>query len=148
MIEAALAQSAVSFLLAKAAEGGAQALGSDAYKTAIEKLKGFFSYKFAGRSELSEAQSNPTKLTALIAQEASKDAGFKSELENLVKTLQQLTNNSDSTDATYSNVDSIVNLEIDSASGSNVGGHDVLVGNQVSGSHNYVGGDHRGSSFR
>lgn len=58
MIEAALAQATVDFLVTKAAEGAAQALGSDEYKTALEKLKGFFSYKFTGKQKLNQVQSS------------------------------------------------------------------------------------------
>lgn len=147
MIEAALAQAAVGFLVTKVAEGAAQALGSDAYKTALEKLKGFFNYKFAGKQELIQAESNPNALVALITQEASQDSSFKNELEKLVKTLQE-TSNAQRNDVSYNNVDSIADIDIDSVSGSNVGGRDVIAGNSVSGGQNNIGGDYRGSTFR
>ena len=151
MIEAALAalaQYAVGFLVPKVAEGAAQAFGGDAYKTAIEQLKGLFSYKFAGRPELNEIQSNPDRLISIVAEEASKDTVFKSALENLVKKLQELSGDMNDVGASYLNVDSVTNLDIDSVTGSNVGGRDVIAGNQVDGGQNYFGGDHRKSTFQ
>jgi hypothetical protein len=148
MIEAALAQAAVSFLVTKAVEGVAQTAGVDAYKAALEKLKGFFSYKFAGKKELSEVQDDPSALTSLVAEQAAKDSGFKGELEALVSTLQELIAQTGHTDTSYTNVDTIANINVGSASGSNVSGRDAIVGNQISGGHNHIGGDQRGSTFR
>ncbi|MEM9814799.1 MAG: hypothetical protein AAF827_00060 [Cyanobacteria bacterium P01_D01_bin.6] len=148
MIEAALAQAAVSFFATKVTEGAIQAFGGDAYKTAIERLKGFLNYKFAGRSELNEIQNNPDQLMSLIEAKASEDRAFKSELENLVETLQEFSSNVDSSGTSYTNVDSVTNLDVGSVTGSNVSGHDVIAGNRVNGGQNTFGGDHRRGMFR
>ena len=147
MIEAALAQAAVSFLITKAAGGAAQTLGSEGYKTALEKLKGFLNYKFAGRYAPEEVNTKPEALTSLISQEASKDEAFRRELERLVKTLEEIKKAQDGT-TSYENVDSVTNVTADSISDSNVGNRDVVTGNKVGGSRNNVGGDYRGSTFR
>jgi len=148
MIEAALAQTAVGFLINKAAESAAQAVGSDAYKTAIEKLKGFFNYKFAGKAELNQAKAKPDMLVSLVAGEAAKDETFKAELEKLVKDLQELTDRSKDNGTEVSNVGSVANIDIDSVSDGTVAGRDVIGKNEVRGSQNYIGGDQRGSTFR
>jgi hypothetical protein len=148
VIEAALAQAAVGFLATKAAEGVAKELGADAYKSALAKLKGFFSYKFAGRTELDEVHNNPSSLIALVTEQAAHDTAFKSDLKNLVDTLQKLTGESGHESTTYAGVDSVVNIDIGSASGSNISGRDTISGNHLSGGQNYVGGDQRGSTFR
>ncbi|MEO0533739.1 MAG: hypothetical protein AAF215_07710 [Cyanobacteria bacterium P01_A01_bin.123] len=148
MIESVLARAAVGFLATKAAEGAAQTFGSEAYKTAIEKLKGFFSYKFAGKPELNQIQNHPDKLASLVAQEASKDSDFKIELEKLVTTLQNLVHGSHQDGSSYTNVDSVANIDIGSASNSSVAGKDVISKNQINGGQNYIGGDQRGGTFR
>jgi hypothetical protein len=148
MIEVALAQAAVGCLVTKATEGAVQTLGVDAYKAALEKLKGFFSYKFAGRSELNEVQTNPSSLTSLVAEQVANDTAFKNELENLVNALQKLSDGKNSTGTSYTNVDAIADIDINSVSGSNVAGRDAIAGNQLSGGQNHIGGDQRGSTFR
>ena len=147
MIEAALAQAAVSFLVTKAAGGAAQTLGSEGYKTALEKLKGFLNYKFAGKYTPEEVNANPEALTSLVSQEASKDEEFRRELERLVKTLEENRKTQDEA-IFYENVDSVTNVGADSISDSNVGNRDVVTGNKVGGSRNNIGGDYRGSTFR
>lgn len=148
MIEAAVVQSAVSFFIGKAVEGVAKDAGGDAYKTTLEKLKGFFSYKFAGKPELTQAKENPEGLVSLITEEASRDETFRSDLEKLVLILQELADSSQSASTLYSNVDSVANLDIGSVSGGNVASRDVIAGNEVKGGQNSIGGDQRGSTFR
>jgi hypothetical protein len=148
MIETALAQAAVGFLVSKATESAAQAIGTDAYKTAIEKLKGFFSYKFAGKEELTQVENNPQSLTSLVTKEASKDASFRNELAQLVKSLQELSSCSEKTSISYNNVGSVADIAGNSVTNGNVSGRDVIAENQISGNQNYVGGDQRGSTFR
>lgn len=91
MIEAPLiqlAQTAVGFLAGKVVEGVLQTAGGEAYKNALERLKGFFSYKFAGREQLEQIKQNPSAMEILIAQEAQRDTKFREELEALVKQVQ------------------------------------------------------------
>ncbi len=144
-----LAGTAVNFLIPKMAEGAVQAIGSDAYKVALEKLKGFFSYKFAGKQELAQVENNPDGLVSLVTEEASRDTAFKNELEQLVKMLQDLDTNHLNSGTSYTDVGSVADINIDgSVSGSNLAGRDTLTGNNVSGDNNKVGGDYRGSTFR
>jgi hypothetical protein len=61
-----LAQAAVNFFLGKAVEGALQTIGSDGYKAGVERLRGFFQYKFAGKPELAQASENPKRLRHLL----------------------------------------------------------------------------------
>lgn len=88
---AALAQSAVGFLLGKVVDGALQEAGSDAYKTAMQKLKGFFNYKFGDKQELADAKANPDSLIKLVEQEVENDQRLREELSQLVVKLQQIT---------------------------------------------------------
>ena len=148
MIEA-LASAAVGFFLKQSAEAITKEIGKDVYKTTLEKLKGFFSYKFAGKPELTQAETEPTGLVKLVAEEAANDPTFKLELEKLVQQLQELNGKELCGGDSYQDVDSVANINVNgSVSGSNLSGRDSIVGNTVSGSSNTIGGDHRKSSFR
>jgi hypothetical protein len=149
MLDIALAQAAVGFFLTKVAEGSARAIGDDTYKASLEKLKGFFSYKFAGKSELEQAKADPKKLIELVAKEISSNTDFKKELENLVISLQHQSSEANTGNNTYQNVDSVADFDVSNTSNSNVSGHDTISNNSFAGSsgQNYVGGDQRGSTF-
>lgn len=138
-----LAQAAVGFVAGKAIEGALQTAGGEAYKSALERLKGFFSYKFAGRVQLEQMKQDPSAMENLIVQEAQSDMGFREELEALVKQLQDSSSNRTSDSNT--NIGSVVDSSV---SDSDVVGNslqDIQVGN-TQGSVN-IGGKMR-DSFR
>ena len=146
MIEASviqLAQAAVGFVAGKAIEGAMQTAGGEAYKSALERLKGFFSYKFAGRVKLEQMKQDPEALENLIVQEAQSDVSFREELANLVKQLQDSSSNSNSDSIT--NTGSVVGSSVSDSDvvGNNL--QDIQVGN-TQGSVN-IGGKTR-DSFR
>ena len=62
------------------------------------------------------------KFVSLIARRSIKDAGFKSELEKLVTTLQDLTRASHGDSTSYTNVDSVSNINVGSVTDGNVAG--------------------------
>lgn len=130
-----LAQAAVNFFLGKAVEGALQTIGSDGYKAGVERLRGFFQYKFAGKPELAQASENPKALEALVENKATQDENFRKELEKLVAELQEAIKNASGTGTNYNNVGSITEQDIGSVSGVNAG-HNTVQGSQTN-----VGGD-------
>ena len=85
-----LAKTAVDFLFPKVAEGALQAVGSDAYKSALKKLKGFFEYKFGDRPELDKGEANPEALTTLVTQSLESNEEMRRDLAQLVTEIQKL----------------------------------------------------------
>ena len=85
-----LAKTAVDFLFPKVAEGALQTVGSDAYKSALKKLKGFFEYKFGDRPELDKGEANPEALTTLVTQSLESNEEMRKELAQLVTEIQKL----------------------------------------------------------
>ena len=83
-----LAKTAVDFLFPKVAEGALQAVGSDAYKGALKKLKGFFAYKFGDRPELDKGEANPEALTTLVTQSLESNEEMRRDLAQLVTEIQ------------------------------------------------------------
>jgi hypothetical protein len=142
MTELVLAQAAVNFFLGKAVEGAIQSLGSDAYKGGLERLRGFFQWKFAGKAELAQAAENPKALEALVEKKAGEEEDFKKELEKLVVELQEAIKNMPAAGTHYNNVGSIIDQNIGSFSGVNSGQ------NTVQGSQTNIGGSQTNSSFR
>jgi len=92
LMAGALAKTAVDFLFPKVVDGSLQAVGGDAYKIALKKLKGFFAYKFGDRNELDEAESNPDGLTNLVSQALENNEEMKKELAALIAELQKIYN--------------------------------------------------------
>jgi hypothetical protein len=92
MTEFDLTKCANSFInLMRSAEENAlrtDADDSDFYRNELEKLKGFLSYKFAGRTELTQIQKNPDTLKNLFLQEAMRDENFEEELAGFMMELQ------------------------------------------------------------
>ncbi len=86
----ALASKAVEFVVGKAAEGALQSIGSDAYKVALKKLNGFFSYKFGDCPELENADSDPAALVAVVEQKILSDKELEKDLSKLVLELQKV----------------------------------------------------------
>jgi hypothetical protein len=142
MVEALLAQAAVNLLVGKTVEGVLTTIGSDAYKAGLEALKGFFSWKFAGKPELAKVNENPKALESLVEKKALAEEDFRKELEKLVNQLQEAIKNVPDATTSYSNVGSVANQNIDSVSGSTVAGRDAIGGNQ-----NNVGGNQSNSTF-
>lgn len=146
MIEASiiqLAQTAVGFIAGKAIEGALQTAGGETYKSALERLKGFFSYKFAGRARFEQMKQDPSAMENLIVQEAQSDVSFREELETLVRQLQDAFSNQNSGSST--NIGSVVGSSVSDSDvvGNNL--QDIQVGN-TQGSVN-IGGKMR-DSFR
>ncbi|MBW4503616.1 MAG: hypothetical protein KME57_29650 [Scytonema hyalinum WJT4-NPBG1] len=137
-----LAQAAVNFFLSKAVEGAFQSIGSDAYKAGVERLRGFFHYKFAGKPELAQAPDNPKALQALVEKKATEEEDFRKELEKLVAELQEAIKNTSASGTNYNNVGSITEQDIESVSGVNAGQ------NTVQGHQTNVGGNQTNHSFR
>lgn len=130
MVEALLAQAAVNLLVGKTVEGALTSIGSDAYKAGIEALKGFFSWKFAGKPELAQVNQNPKALESLVENKALEEEDFKKELEKLVNQLQEAIKNAPESSASYRNIGSVANQNIGSISGSTVAGRDAMGGSQ------------------
>ncbi|NMG20332.1 hypothetical protein [Brasilonema bromeliae] len=137
-----LAQLAVNFFLGKALEGALQSIGSDAYKASIERLRGFFQWKFAGKPELTQAIENPKALEALVEKKATEEEDFRKELEKLVAELQEAIKNTSASGTNYNNVGSITEQDIESVSGVNAG-HNTVTGHQTN-----VGGNQTNHNFR
>lgn len=133
---AILAQAAVNFFLGKTIEGALTSIGTDAYKAASTRLKGFLTYKFADTTELEKAPENPQKFVALVEDKASKEEDFRQELEKLVNQIQEAIKTTPTATNTYSNVGDVSNQNIGSVSGSTVGGRDAVGRDQ-----NNVGGN-------
>jgi hypothetical protein len=148
MIEAGLAKAAVGFLVSKVADGALQSAGQDAYKISMEKLKGFFSYKFAGKTELSEVHANPNQLVALVTEQATNDSEFKIELEKIVRSLNSAAESLKGASSGSNKADYIADFDVHSVSGGTVSGRDAISGNQVSGGTSYIGGDQSGGTFQ
>ena len=130
MVEALLAQAAVNLIVGKTVEGALTSIGGDAYKAGLEALKGFFSWKFAGKPELAQVNENPKALEALVEKKSLEEEDFKKELEKLVNQLQEAINNEPNASNSYNNVGSVANQNIGSVSGSTVAGRDAIGGNQ------------------
>ena len=85
-----LAKMAVDFIFPKVADGALQAVGGDAYKAGLKKIKGFFAYKFGEHDELETAESNPDALVALVTRSLENDDDMAKELSKLVSDLQKI----------------------------------------------------------
>lgn len=143
---AALAQSAVGFLLGKAAEGAVQAAGSDAYKIALQKLKGFFDYKFGDKQELSNANSCPDALIKIVEHEIKNDPRLAEDLSQLVAQLQQIRDEQLTAINQGSDGTAIVNSVI---SNSDLSDNSINASNlQASNNSGTISIGNRGSSFR
>ena len=90
LIGGALAKTAVDFLFPKVAEGALQAVGSSAYNGALNKLKGFFAYKFGDRPEFDEGGADPEALTTLVTQSLESSEEMQKDLAQLVAEIQKL----------------------------------------------------------
>ncbi|MCY6494329.1 hypothetical protein [Leptolyngbya sp. GGD] len=143
---ATLAQTAIGFLLGKAAEGALQTAGSDAYKTALQKLKGFFDYKFGDKQELANANSCPDALIKIVEQELKNDPRLAEDLGQLVAQLQQITGES----PTMINQGSNSNAIVDSAvSNSDLSDNSINASSlQASNNSGTISIGNRESSFR
>jgi hypothetical protein len=90
ILGSALAVKAVEFLLLKPAEGALQSIGSDVYKSTFDRFKGFFAYKFSGRTEFQHAETKPQDLIKAVEQEILSNRDFEKELSSLVSDLQRV----------------------------------------------------------
>ena len=117
MSVALLAHTAVKLLL----EGAATKIGGDVYSTALERLKGFFAYKFGGRPELTQVKQNPEALATLVENEALQEEAFRQELEKLVNQIQEAIKKAPAGSTNYNNGDSVTNQDIGTISGINAG---------------------------
>ena len=90
LVSGILAKTAVDFLFPKVAEGALQAVGSDAYKGALKKLKGFFAYKFGDRPEFDKGEADPEALTTLVTQSLESSEEMRKDLAQLVAEVQKL----------------------------------------------------------
>lgn len=130
MIQVALAQAAVNFILGKTIDGALSAVGEDTYKAALGKLKGFLSWKFAGKPELEKVEQNPEPLVQVINETIDQQPNFKDELEALVNELQKSLSNSPEAEIFYNNVGSVGNFQGANISGGQAAGRDAIGGNQ------------------
>ena len=92
LVAGTLAKMAVDFILPKVVDGALQAVGGDAYKAALKKLKGFFAYKFGEHDELEAVETNPDALIDLVTQSLESDEDMAKDLSNLVFELQKISN--------------------------------------------------------
>lgn len=132
-----LAQTAVMFFLSKTIDGALESIGSDAYKAGFERIKGFLTYKFAGKPELEQAAENPKAFEKLVENTASEEESFKQELEKLVNQLQEAVKTAPPGSISYNNVGYVANQDIKSPSGEAM----ISGGDAVRGTQNKVGGN-------
>lgn len=147
---ATLAKTAVEFLFPKVIDGALQAVGGDAYKVALKKLKGFFVYKFGDRSELDEAESNPGGLTDLVSKALENDDEMKKQLAALVAELQKISTVSSqaSPQVMQGNESNAVIGQNNNVNQSRTSFGDINISNGNGQSNNNVNVGNRGDAFR
>lgn len=129
----ALALAAVNLILGKTVEGALTTIGSDTYKAALDRLKGFLTYRFAGRTELEQVEVNQKPLEDLIKERVSQEEFFRRELELLVSQVKEAIKKAPSTETSYSNVETAVNQNIGTVLRSTVAARDATVGDNIEG---------------
>lgn len=130
----ALGLAAVNLILGKTVEGALTTIGTDAYKAALNRLKGFLTYKFAGRPELEQIEANPKPFEDLVEEQASQEEFFRRELESLINQVQEAIKNAPATGTSYSDVETAVTQNLGDISRSTVAGRDATVGDYIEGS--------------